>query len=739
MGGPSAYWQSWSYDSTGARSIQVDHDPSGNTSHDATSTYTPVAAGKGPAHAVDHVDTVVPGDSASNTTDSYTYDADGNATSRTTRAGTDTLTYDDEGDLTELSSTGTAGDTTYLYDADGNLLLHRGPGATTLYTGDEEITLKKNATGCDGVRYISLGGQTVATHSSDGKFTYLIPDRQGTGTLAVDSQTQAVTRRQFKPFGESRDQTGTWTAGQRGYVGGTEDDNTGLTNLGAREYDPGIGRFLSPDPLLDTGDPQSWNAYDYSDDTPVTESDPSGLCMADQCGVGYPIGGTGTGPNNPKRYVTTGPVDPGGPNRTYCHSGQCTDGHALGGGKGAGGGNISKKTYDPQAEAKALQRAKSTANAAAAAAKKQASGLTHRLLSLVADVIGLTDAYNCFTKGDVMGCINTALTFVPWGKVFKAVKVGIEAFKVWRELDRAYAAVKDAEEAAKLADGALEAERAAAAAESAGAEEGSCLASAAHSFTAGTPVRLANGTSRAISKLKAGDTVLATDPQTGVTMPEKVKRVIVTRTDKEFTTLTLQTAPTRGPPHTATLTTTWHHPFCDADHHRWTEAHDLTPGTHLRTPTGTVTLTTVHNSHQHQVTYDLTINNLHTYYVLAGATPVLVHNCGPGGPEFGQPCTCSSDQSFARLGTSKESTGRLSTQAQKAEENPKSFGHGLSVRAVDGPVEGASVATKEQIEAAGFSLIFTPTRNLPMHHTLIIPKPVDSTVQRGFNTVFGRR
>ncbi|MGQ5652507.1 hypothetical protein ACUJ8H_21070, partial [Streptomyces sp. EKR5.2] len=31
-----------------------------------------------------------------------------------------------------------------------------------------------------------------------------------------------------------------------------------------------------------------------------------------------------------------------------------------------------------------------------------------------------------------------------------------------------------------------------------------------------------------------------------------------------------------------------------------------------------------------QVTYDLTVGGLHTYYVLAGATPVLVHNSGPG-------------------------------------------------------------------------------------------------------------
>ncbi|MET7477803.1 RHS repeat-associated core domain-containing protein [Streptomyces sp. NPDC005648] len=632
VGGPSPYWQSWSYDATGARSTQVDHDTTGNTSRDATASYTPFAAGKGPAHAVSTVKTVVPGDSTASTTNTYTYDQDGNVLTRTTRAGTDTLTYNNEGNLSELASTGSAGDTKYLYGADGGLLIRHSPDGTTLYTGDEEITLKTGATTAEGVRYISIAGQTVATHSSDGKFTYLVPDRQGTGTLEIDSQTQQVVRRQYKPFGESRDQTGTWI-GQQGYVGGTQDDNTGLTNLGAREYDPSIGRFLSPDPVMDPGSPQTWNAYDYAGDSPITESDPSGLCMADQCGVGYPIGGTGTSKSNPTRYVETGPVDPGGQNHAVCHQGRCSDGHTL----GAAGGNISSKTYDPQAEAKALQRAKATADASAAAAKKQASGLKHQLLSLVADVLGLTDAYNCFTKGDVMGCINTALTAVPWGKVFKAIKVGVEAFKVWRSLDRAYTAVKDAEEAAKLAEDAVKAEHAVAEAESAGTNAAEDAASCAtHSFAPSTGVRLADGTSKPISSVKVGDTVLATDPQTSVTAPEKVQNVIVTKTDKDFTTLTLDTAPVRGPPQKAkadaparqSLTTTWHHPFWDVTHRRWTNAHDLTPGTKLRTTDGTtVTVAEVHNFHQHQTTYDLTVGTLHTYYVLAGETPVLVHNC----------------------------------------------------------------------------------------------------------------
>ncbi|MEV5720514.1 RHS repeat-associated core domain-containing protein [Amycolatopsis mediterranei] len=48
-----------------------------------------------------------------------------------------------------------------------------------------------------------------------------------------------------------------------GFVGGYR-ETTGLTHLGARDYDPLSGRFLTADPILNTGNPQAWNAYSYS-------------------------------------------------------------------------------------------------------------------------------------------------------------------------------------------------------------------------------------------------------------------------------------------------------------------------------------------------------------------------------------------------------------------------------------------------------------------------------------------
>src|SRR5262249_34532879 len=79
--------------------------------------------------------------------------------------------------------------------------------------------------------------------------------------------------------------------GDRGFVGGTADSATGLTNLGLREYNPTTASFISPDPLISAYDPQDLNSYAYSADDPSTNSDPSGAMFCS--GNGYCGGGFG--------------------------------------------------------------------------------------------------------------------------------------------------------------------------------------------------------------------------------------------------------------------------------------------------------------------------------------------------------------------------------------------------------------------------------------------------------------
>ncbi|CAM3462205.1 hypothetical protein ISCU110981_03870 [Isoptericola cucumis] len=64
-------------------------------------------------------------------------------------------------------------------------------------------------------------------------------------------------------------------------------DASGLVAVGARYYDPGIGRFISVDPVMDLTDPQQWNAYSYANNNPLTWSDPSGMIPIGAGHVGY--------------------------------------------------------------------------------------------------------------------------------------------------------------------------------------------------------------------------------------------------------------------------------------------------------------------------------------------------------------------------------------------------------------------------------------------------------------------
>ncbi|POX58738.1 hypothetical protein C3492_36440 [Streptomyces sp. Ru62] len=65
-----------------------------------------------------------------------------------------------------------------------------------------------------------------------------------------------------------------------------DDTATGLTHIGAREYDQNSGRFLSADPVIDITDPLQINGYTYARNSPVSTSDPDGLRPVGVCEMG---------------------------------------------------------------------------------------------------------------------------------------------------------------------------------------------------------------------------------------------------------------------------------------------------------------------------------------------------------------------------------------------------------------------------------------------------------------------
>jgi len=137
---------------------------------------------------------------------------------------------------------------------------------------------------------------------------------------------------------------------------------------------------------------------------------------------------------------------------------------------------------------------------------------------------------------------------------------------------------------------------------------------------------MADGSTKEIKDVKVGQKVLASDPTTGASKPETVTALHADH-DTNPTDLTLRIDGNR----TTVVHTTSQHLFWDATIDHWTAAATLRDGDHLYTTDGdVVTVAQVRTWIGGLDTRNLTVANLHTYYVIAGNVPVLVHNCDIG-------------------------------------------------------------------------------------------------------------
>jgi RHS repeat-associated protein len=150
-----------------------------------------------------------------------------------------------------------------------------------------------------------------------------------------------------------------------------------------------------------------------------------------------------------------------------------------------------------------------------------------------------------------------------------------------------------------------------------------------NSFTGDTLVLMADGTTKPIKDVELGDKVMATDPETGKTVPRNVIDLI--RHDGLHTMIAVRLSDG------STINATDLHPFWVESRKAWVDAIDLQPGDILTTADGRrLTVERLGLSEQDLTAYNLTVAGLHTFYVLAEdagptATAVLVHNadCPP--------------------------------------------------------------------------------------------------------------
>jgi RHS repeat-associated protein len=273
LDGAAPYWTSYTYTAAGQRKTETQHAASG----DSTTTYTYDDTTDNKPHTLDKT--------TGARTATYAYDLTGNTTSRPGPTAKQTLAWNGEGKLAKTTE-GTK-ETSYLYDADGELLIRRakGDGNTILYLGGTEVRLTAKGTTktLSGIRYYTANGQTIAVRTatsgtSSSNLSFLASDHHGTSSIALDATTYAVTKRYTTPFGAPRGTKPTNWPDDKAFLGKPADDTTGLTHIGAREYDPAIGQFISVDPILSLDQHQSLNGYSYARQHPATSSDPTGLC-----------------------------------------------------------------------------------------------------------------------------------------------------------------------------------------------------------------------------------------------------------------------------------------------------------------------------------------------------------------------------------------------------------------------------------------------------------------------------
>ncbi|WP_166218809.1 RHS repeat-associated core domain-containing protein [Microbulbifer sp. SH-1] len=130
---------------------------------------------------------------------------------------------------------------------------------------------------------------------------YLHRDHLGSVEKITDESGLVILDTAFEPFGARR--SADWQGEiseqelqdlliaqgfttRRGFTGHEHLDRTGLIHMNGRIYDPTLGRFLSPDPIVQAPTySQSWNRYSYVFNNPLSLVDPTGYKSCSQEGL----------------------------------------------------------------------------------------------------------------------------------------------------------------------------------------------------------------------------------------------------------------------------------------------------------------------------------------------------------------------------------------------------------------------------------------------------------------------
>ncbi|NAS20650.1 DNRLRE domain-containing protein [Herbidospora sp. NEAU-GS84] len=614
--GVDPYSEAYTYDAIGNLTTRA-HDGQVDTYH-----YPASGAGSVRPDAVASVSHSAGGN------DSYTYDAGGQLATRMVGGKAGAFTWNELGELTKATVDGK--DTTMVYDADGNRLLRRDPGGvTTLFLGSMEVQL--SSTGLTGKRYYTgPDGSMVALRiTGQPGVKWMAAAMHGTAQLAIDDTSGAISRERYLPFGQRRGGDDLPFT-DLGFLGKIEDESTGLTHIGARYYDPTIGKFISVDPLLDFRKPQWANPFSYAGNNPIGMSDPTGLYSDagnEQSNRTFreEYNGDGTRKNTRQRAAVKESKE-----RRQQNIRENKD-------------NETKRKPDP-----APTPPKEQPKPVAAEEEEESGGLwgwiadnASTIVSTAAGIAATTGCLALTAGAGSVGCMALG------GAVAGLVSYTMDTPSEQQSLLGAVGSMAIGAGTA-VVGGVLLSKAAGAIGSKIGRAKPT---SGCNSFVPGTRVLLADGSARPIEQIKVGDKVVASDPEKGETVSKPVTALIVGAGEKNLVGIRLKVSPgVLGQYGTASdgdeglsdtpsasdssegesLIATSGHLFWVPALREWTPAGELSPGMWLRLGSGghaQVSSVSTWTEERENVR-NLTVAGLHTYYVFAGSAPVLVHNCG---------------------------------------------------------------------------------------------------------------
>jgi RHS repeat-associated protein len=202
----------------------------------------------------------------------FSYDENGNTTSKTDGNGTTNYTWDYENRLVSVS-TPSSGTVNFAYDPFGRRILKSSTSGTTIYAYDgDNVVEELDAAGNPTARYAQgLGIDEPMARYGGVATSYYHADGLGSVTSLTDGVGTVAASYVYDSFGNLASSTGYLTNSFR-YTAREFDSETDLYYYRARYFAPGVGRFLSEDPIK-----AGINWYGYVDNNAINSSDPAGL------------------------------------------------------------------------------------------------------------------------------------------------------------------------------------------------------------------------------------------------------------------------------------------------------------------------------------------------------------------------------------------------------------------------------------------------------------------------------